>query len=952
MAVKTSQKREACRVLHGPALNGRGLTFSMERERPLSRSLPRFPLASLRIILSLLISHQLRTMRGSTAGRVAWVIRCEAVAGPSAASSSRLSQPLPRRCPPPSYMQHRATSSSSSSSSRQETGSGNVQDPSSSSSTSAPSMPHRLYENSRAFEGPRRASKSLRLFGRRTLRAADPSTSPTTSSSSSSRSRLGDSGQADDVLLFSRLSRRESQLIGQREPDEHLRFLYTELRKAADEGRVDKCLELCRTVAVRVTEMRRAMTALPFHCILKAMVNSADVDTARRVMEDMQECGVEPSVTTWNLFLVIAVRATDDEAVQEALRGIRELPDAEDSAAVSSSSSSRGPAISYDAKTGSLLLPTRNYNATTYGILFNHYRKSKDLESALLLLAALRRSAPTSSDGNLDSTASTREAISSLLLPSTAQKLLALCIETRELGLALDLAVWLSDEVGGGERLVPPREWMSIAAESAHRAFLPGLKEGLRRAMSSLPYAPDEGFVTSALNMAASRGEVDLCHEILGLYLAALPPGALHGSSADGGAGQTAVRGQLRHLHRAHIDALVDAYSHAGRFDEALRLLAAMRHHWQLSSVDDVTAAALEFRAAKDRESLVEASDAWRRVLHFEGQRQEIPAEYREKEAPAEPAEAPHTASRKSTSYPTAPNTMAATLARDNVVALAASGRLPLSQGDEHAQQPHGDTIGLNALLRAAAKLGETDIALRLWEDAKRYNGELARRTSQPGQSREEQQQAAPHPHSIQPTIDTFNALLWSCQTRVPAPSLKLALSVYAELLQWTDEQAQRAAAGGSKEQASKRTRSRGTAAAAAGGPQRLRPNPLTFEHLISICMHPSSATTATALRRNVDAAFAWLEECKGRRLKPTKASYERLVWGVRDEEQDVVRSVEGQEKKEGRGKRVAREQRKARWEQVLHEMEFEAGYEIGGALREFLERRERRDRWIERTQS
>ena len=38
---------------------------------------------------------------------------------------------------------------------------------------------------------------------------------------------------------------------------------------------------------------------------------------------------------------------------------------------------------------------------------------------------------------------------------------------------------------------------------------------------------------------------------------------------------------------------------------------------------------------------------------------------------------------------------------------------------------------------------------------------------------------------------------------------------------------------------------------------------------------------------------------------------------------------------------------KKARWEQVLEEMEGEAGYEVGVTLREFLRRRERREEWV-----
>ena len=208
------------------------------------------------------------------------------------------------------------------------------------------------------------------------------------------------------------------------------------------------------------------------------MVNSADIEGAKRVVEDMQACGVEVGLTTLNLLLVVAVRARDGEEVQGVLRRIRELPstspegEVETSQTTSSSSSSSsgpsaGPAIAYSPSTGALLTPTRNYDATTYGILFNHYRKTKDLESALLLLSAISRPTPS---------LSTRDAVSTLLLPKTAQKILALCLDVRELGLALDLAVWLADEVGGGERLVSNREWMEIAAESAHRGFVSSLR--------------------------------------------------------------------------------------------------------------------------------------------------------------------------------------------------------------------------------------------------------------------------------------------------------------------------------------------------------------------------------------------------------------------------------------------------------------------------------------------
>lgn len=206
------------------------------------------------------------------------------------------------------------------------------------------------------------------------------------------------------------------------------------------------------------------------------MVNSADIEGAKKVVEDMQACGVEAGLTTLNLLLVVAVRARDGEEVMGVLTRIRELPvtreeggrDAEDGAQSFTSTSSHagpsaGPAIAYSPSTGALLAPTRNYDATTYGILFNHYRKTKDLESALLLLSALSRPTPS---------LSTRDAVSTLLLPKTAQKILALCLDVRELGLALDLAVWLADEVGGGERLVSNREWMEIAAESAHRGFV------------------------------------------------------------------------------------------------------------------------------------------------------------------------------------------------------------------------------------------------------------------------------------------------------------------------------------------------------------------------------------------------------------------------------------------------------------------------------------------------
>lgn len=715
---------------------------------------------------------------------------------------------------------------------------------------------------------------------------------------------------------------------------------------------VDGVLRQARRLALYYRDV--GVEKLPiaaFHQMLEMFAEAALVEECEQVIEDMklsygsssehkkgEDDGGFVDVSTLNRLLKAAVKAKDQSQVETTLDRIRHLPvekQARDSKAAADHPGSVGPGIAIsrarDPEQEQALLThaTRNFNSETYTLLFENYYDSSLLEAALILFGTLARSASTP-----------QLAFNTYLQPRAVQALVRLCLVTREYQIAVDIASWLQQECGS--RLITPAVWIEIARRSAGVGFQAGVLAGYRHGLKGRDASADGGLLLSALATASAQPDVKFCHELIRDALAGSPEVMQHSV-----AGLEETGPPKNVINDLHLNALLDAYCQEERFEEAVRLLGVMRS-WKMN-IDYRTASMLQFKACKDLPTLLQAVDGWRRVLTEGGFASAADRAWLTKRSD-EPGKAPSAAPSSSSHDDTDK--------RFTLIERAASGQIPALCGQVERES-------MNALIGACAVLGETDAALAVWEDARRY---------------------ARGRQGLLPNSDTFDELIKACLTRQPYPSPRLALSVFNEMLYYAETAATSGASEGQSSlsaadeadeppeersgaflsTAAKRRMKRQRAIASVLTTSTFRPPttstlpkpPLsdgaldsampscapthkTFEHLISIYSTADAAATRQGHEANIRVALKFLEEAKARKIMPSRVTYEVLIRAIRV----LVRKGEAVSAAGGTSAPSSSSQRQqrgdVRWKVLLQEMTDECGYTVPRALQQWLDSQE-----------
>lgn len=372
----------------------------------------------------------------------------------------------------------------------------------------------------------------------------------------------------------------------------------------------------------------------------------------------------------------------------------------------------------------------------------------------------------------------------------------------------------------------------------------------------------DEGFLIAALSTASRAPDSDFCHELLQDFL-------IYSTQwVNMRIPDTTPPPILQH---PHLLPLVEALAREGKFVEAFRLMGAL-FYWGIP-LDPHASSVLEIEASLTKGHLIKAVAAWEQVIK-EG-KDSVEGE---------------------------PEPVVTLDGRASILRRVTDGKIPALAGRVEANT-------MNSLILAAARLGEDEVALKVWEDRRlaRMRPSLSRALS-PAQEKERQRQPPEEDQSpsgrkkparapvetILPTIETFNGLLYAC-LRSKLPSVSLAHSVFNELLtkhSW----------------------------------HHLKPNALTYEHLIKILLlNPSSAPNARLEAEALRRAFERLEECKAAGLTPTSLTYEAMIRAC----------LRGSEQRED-----------ARWWRLLDEMTREAKHALPVGLEGHIAQKDRARRY------
>lgn len=324
----------------------------------------------------------------------------------------------------------------------------------------------------------------------------------------------------------------------------------------------------------------------------------------------------------------------------------------------------------------------------------------------------------------------------------------------------------------------------------------------------------DEGFLIAALNTASRAPDSDFCHELLRDFL------VYSTQWVNMRIPDTTPPPILQH---PHLLPLVEALAREEKFVEAFRLMGAL-FYWGIP-LDPHASSVLETEASLTRSHLMKAVAAWEQVI-----------------------------SEGKASIEGEPEPVTTLDGRASILRRVTDGKVPALAGRVEINT-------MNALITAAARLGEDEVALKVWEDRRlaRMRPSLSRALS-PAQEKERQRQppeegsspsgkkppARAPVETILPTIETFNGLLYACY-RSKLPSVSLAHSVFNELRTKHD--------------------------------WHLKPNALTYEYLIKILLlNPSSLPNARLEAEALHRAFERLEECKSAGLTPTSMTYEAMI--------------------------------------------------------------------------
>lgn len=701
--------------------------------------------------------------------------------------------------------------------------------------------------------------------------------------------------------------------------DAKLSSLLNSMSKAADRGDVQTTYRIARQVAELLASLVEASSArvisTPFHILLKVLGHKGMVDACHDVLCDMDRCGASVTAATLNLVLRAAVRADDEEAIErtlDRLRSLRSDGEAAESHTVFSS------IVQQDEVTEVLSYPIRNFTAGTVATLLEHCRAKRQPERALLLFATILREPQ-----------GPQRALTALMRSSAAENLIGLMLESRQYRLALEIAEWLQRV--GGERLIPLSLWADIARESAKGGFHEGLLVGYDRAFSSgtsesHKSAPDEGFLLAALSTASTSSDPRTCLRLLRDFAGGVFAGSRDAEPCAFYTKPYPDRA-LDLFRQAHLAPLVDAYSNKGDFVAAIRLIGAIRTLWGKGSgteiSDEALGSRLEFAAKKDLTTLQQSLRAWTDVV-FEAR---LAARALRQGKGQEKLALPNSAKQRN-------------LADLKVIDRVVAGRkkLPLWYSSQCSQGALWmlDTVAMNSLIRAAARLGETDVALSIWRNARPrlYGGSSARdangaqRSTLIGSRSDLFVGAARSDLTVEvqvrPNVETFNALLWACQTRRPLPAVQQGMGIFEQLRSLDQEEKIAAFDSHDIDSADSRPDQ-------ASG-YRVSANSITYERLIVLLC--SSATPGmTTSRHEADfyltKAMKYLIMCREEDgLVPTRNTYEALIRATRTQDEASQGLV-------GRSSVAAGE---ANWTRLIREMEVEAGYEMSSGLKTWLE--------------
>lgn len=791
--------------------------------------------------------------------------------------------PSNTNAPPSSHSPTAVTSSSSSQAS-------------SSSSSSGGQQRSRIYPNSKAHLRARRTNFSL--F------AHEPIVPRT----------------RDDVISPAQLSEGS---------DKDIRAAVLNMHASATSQNLEKAIAHARKIATLVATRNDPALYLrqPFHHLLMALASKGMVDESLQVLRDMERCGVKATAATLNLVLRAAVKGESEFDVQEVLNRIRTLPSSSgvsEGAVTDESSGNKLDAshkITVNEETGSIDFPVHNFTADIFSSLFMACRASRNVEKAMLVFAALVKQKSTPA-----------QAFSAFLRPVGVQHLIELLLENREFRIALDTANWLESTVGA--RAMSKLTWASIARASAAANFYEGLEASydiVFAASSPSRDEPgvvlDEGLFLSALSVASGRPDSQFCLKLISDFAAGVFTGP-RDTEPGPASSMPYPEDFIQLLDQGHLAPLVDAYALEGKYIQAMRLIGATRTLWGKTrgeSPDDIALGSrLEYRAKKDIQSLTHAVQEWTVLMAEAHKAADAVAKGLGTEKPPMPVGAKKRA-----------------LWEAALITKVAEGQMPIwyTRKCKAGAAWMLDVVVMNSLLRAAARLGETDLALSIWESAK------PRKEREPGHEGQKRSSRVAHWLTasnssvaaersglargledatltksarvfVQPDVETFNALLWACQTRRPIPAVQLALSIFDEMTADADTR------GGGGGVAMLPSMDRETYTAPA-------PNSVTFERLIGLlcsCANTRVATSQKEADSHLAQALKLIDECATHwKIVPTANTFEALI-----------RTMVVREKTVGRSAWAGR----SKWKALLEEMEDAHG-SVSPSLKEWLEEQE-----------
>lgn len=608
------------------------------------------------------------------------------------------------------------------------------------------------------------------------------------------------------------------------ETDELLQNLYKSLGNQTNTS-LANAVQTSNAIAKRLGELGKAPNYVAYYALLEQLSALSMLEECWQVIQDMEAAGRPPTLTGLNWVLKAAVGIADYAAIERVTDMINNLPP---TAAPRTDLKTEDAYGNPQPLAPGISINVKNFNTMTYTQLFRHFKQESKPEQALLLFSAM-----------LASCSSPIVAFTTVFKGQAAEYLISVLCRTREYRLAVEIADWLHFE--GVGRLMQPDTWMIVARSCAEGDYYPGVKLAWERTVVGTGVVADEGFVVLALNCAAKAGDSRLCFDIIQHFLKFSSNWVV---DLRAGRAEDAAP-PLQHIH---LVPLLEALVAEGKYREMTRVAGAMAH-WGIA-LDQHCFDHLTERASQSPDDLAKAISDWQRVVDEGGEMDRPQIGGVQKEI------------RKMSSDE-----------RERVIEKAALGQIASLGGAVEIQT-------MNALIKAAAYLGNEEEALNIWQERKyvkvreppmtmsgppQHN---QKSSADPGRAASVDNSTPANPSDeytpISPTAETFNYLILAAINRKP-PNPNLAASVYREMRK--------------------------------SFPSVL-PNPETFEYLIAINLltpeevskfdtrqnirllfrHEPDTEYTPPARNSVSRAFEYLEECKEMGLTPSNSSYEMLI--------------------------------------------------------------------------